>query len=56
MLSPDRFTAAMAADPLLSQADMQQIAASRPDLLPALASNPALYPELREWLTKRLAE
>ena len=50
MLSPDRFTAAMAADPLLSQADMQQIAASRPDLLPALASNPALYPELREWL------
>ena len=40
----------MAADPSLSQADMQEIAATRPDLLPALASNPALYPGLRQWL------
>lgn len=44
------FTSEMAADPSLSQADMQQIAATRPDLLPALATNPALYPQLRQWL------
>ncbi len=47
------YTATMAADPALPQEDMQQIAASRPDLLPALASNPALYPALREWLEKQ---
>ena len=53
MPSPARYTAAMAADPALPQSDMQEIAASRPDLLPALASNPALYPALREWLEQR---
>ena len=53
MPSPARYTAAMAADPALPQSDMQEIAASRPDLLPALASNPALYPALREWLTQQ---
>ncbi len=50
MSDPRAYTPEMAADPALSQADMQQIAASRPDLLPALAANPALYPQLRQWL------
>lgn len=50
MPSSARYTAAMAADPGLAQSDMQEIAESRPDLLAALASNPALYPALREWL------
>lgn len=44
------YTAEMAADPELSRADMQEIASSRLDLLPALASNLLLYPALREWL------
>ena len=50
MTDPNHYTPHMAANPALSQADMQQIAATRPDLLPALATNPALYPELRKWL------
>lgn len=50
MTDPNHYTPHMAANPALPQADMQQIAASRPDLLPALATNPALYPELRAWL------
>lgn len=50
MSDPSHYTAKMAADPELSPAAMQQIAASRPDLLAALASNPSLYPALLEWL------
>lgn len=45
-----QYTAEMAADPKLSRADMQEIAGSRLDLLPVLASNPSLYPALAEWL------
>ena len=50
MRNSSHYTAAMAADPTLPVADMQIIASERPDLIPALASNPALYPALREWL------
>lgn len=50
MRNSSHYTAAMAADPTLPVADMQIIASERPDLLPALTSNPALYPALREWL------
>ena len=50
MSDSTQYTAEMAADPELSRADMQEIAASRPDLLPALASNASLYPALKEWL------
>ena len=50
MSDSTQYTAEMTADPELSRADMQEIAASRLDLLPALASNPSLYPALKEWL------
>lgn len=50
MTEPSKYTAAMAADPSLPQTDMQEIAATRPDLLAALATNPALYPDMRKWL------
>lgn len=50
MSDPRLYTAGMAADPALDPAVMYDIAASRPDLHPALLANPALYPELRQWL------
>lgn len=53
MNNSDSYTAAIAADPALPPADMQQIATSRPDLLPALASNPSLYPGLRDWIAEQ---
>lgn len=52
MPSYRHYTASMAADPALPQEEMQLIAVERPDLLPALASNPSLYLPLREWLEK----
>lgn len=50
MSNSDLYTAEIAADPTLPAGTMQEIAASRSDLLPALASNPSLYPELKEWI------
>lgn len=50
MSDPRLYTAGMAADPALDPAVMYDIAASRPDLHSALLANPALYPELRQWL------
>lgn len=50
MSNSDLYTAEIAADPTLPAGTMQEIAGSRPDLLPALASNPSLYPELKEWI------
>ena len=44
---PDRLAAASPATPA---AELTRIAASRPDLYPALAANPATYPDLVDWL------
>lgn len=48
--SPSGFSPEQASDPGTSAHDMARIAAERPDLWPALAANPALYPDLRQWL------
>lgn len=50
MTSPHDFTAAQAADPSTPQALLGEIATHRPDLRPAVAANPAAYPELLTWL------
>ena len=39
-----------AASPTTPAAELARIAASRPDLHPALAANPATYPDLVDWL------
>ena len=39
-----------AASPATPAAELARIAASRPDLHPALATNPATYPDLVDWL------
>ena len=39
-----------AASPATPAAELARIAASRPDLHPALAANPATYPDLVDWL------
>ena len=39
-----------AASPTTPAAELARIAASRPDLHPALATNPATYPDLVDWL------
>jgi len=39
-----------ASDPATAGVELARIAASRPDLRPALAANPATYPALLEWL------
>ena len=39
-----------AASPTTPTAELARIAASRPDLHPALAANPATYPDLVDWL------
>ena len=50
-MSPDPPTSsAAAADPNTPAETLAWIAQSRPDLHAALASNPGLYPELRQWL------
>ena len=48
--APPGFSPEQASDPGTSAHDMARIAAERPDLWPALAANPALYPDLRQWL------
>lgn len=48
---PARFTAAQAADPRTPGNVLAEIAAQRPDLRPAVASNPATYPDLVTWLS-----
>lgn len=50
MFDPTRVDALYASNPSIPQQEMAAIAANRPDLHAALASNPALYPELRAWL------
>ena len=39
-----------ASSPATPAAELARIAASRPDLHPALAANPATYPDLVDWL------
>ena len=39
-----------ASSPSTPAAELAHIAASRPDLHPALATNPATYPDLVDWL------
>lgn len=50
MTQPENYTAAQAADPATPAEVLAEIAASRPDLRPALAANPSTYPDLVEWL------
>ena len=50
MTDPSAFSPEQASDPGTSAQDMAAIAAERPDLWPALAANPSLYPDLRQWL------
>ena len=50
------YTAAMAADPTIAPETMQDIAIKRPDLRGALATNPSLYPDLRNWLAQAMAQ
>ena len=50
MIEDSQFTAQMAMDASLPPDLQARIAATRPDLLPWLAANPSLYPELRQWL------
>ncbi len=50
MSEAGQFTAQQAADPSTPGETLAAIAADRPDLRPALASNPATYPGLLEWL------
>lgn len=44
------FTREQAMDPATPAATLHEIAAAAPELHAALASNPSLYPSLREWL------
>lgn len=55
-LDPSMYTAAMAADPTIAPETMQDIAIKRPDLRGALATNPSLYPDLRNWLAQAMAQ
>ena len=55
MSQPESYTAAQAADPSTPGQVLADIAALRPDLRPAVASNPATYPGLLDWL-KSLGE
>ncbi|MBX9246071.1 hypothetical protein ICW40_14810 [Actinotalea ferrariae] len=50
MTDAQGFTAAQAADPGTPGQVLADIAAQRPDLRPAVASNPAAYPGLLQWL------
>ena len=50
MTEPDSYTAQQAADPRTPAQELADIAALRPDLRPAVASNPSAYPALLEWL------
>lgn len=50
MTTPDQYTAAMAADPSTAPQTLADIAAQRPDLRAAVASNPATYEGLLDWL------
>ena len=50
MSDAERYTAQQAADPLTPGQVLADIAALRPDLRPAVASNPSAYPSLLEWL------
>lgn len=52
MTDISNFSPQQAADPQTSMQDMARIAAERPDLWASLATNPSLYPDLREWLGK----
>ena len=50
MTQPENFTAAQASDPQTPGQVLADIAALRPDLRVAVASNPGTYPGLLEWL------
>jgi hypothetical protein len=50
MIHPSQHTPAQAADPSTPAEMLASIASYRPDLRVALASNPAIYPELLAWL------
>ncbi|SDD10060.1 hypothetical protein SAMN05216410_2827 [Sanguibacter gelidistatuariae] len=50
MTNPSEYTLAQAADPSTPAALLGEIATHRPDLRPAIASNPTAYPELLDWL------
>ncbi|MCL3860599.1 hypothetical protein [Actinotalea sp. K2] len=49
-MSPETFTAQQAADPATPAQVLADIAEQRPDLRPAVASNPSAYPDLLAWL------
>jgi len=49
-MNPNEYTAAQAADPSTPPPQLADIATHRPDLRAAVASNPAAYPELLQWL------
>lgn len=49
---PRYFTPELVANPSIPPALMNRIAATRPNLFPALVHNPALYPDLRAWLAR----
>lgn len=55
MTQPENFTAAQASDPATPGQVLADIAALRPDLRAAVASNPSAYPGLIDWL-KSLGE
>ena len=50
MTQPENFTAAQASDPQTPGQVLADIAALRPDLRAAVASNPSAYPGLLDWL------
>ena len=50
MTQPENFTSAQASDPQTPGQVLADIAALRPDLRVAVASNPSTYPGLLEWL------
>lgn len=50
MTQPENFTAAQASDPQTPGQVLADIAALRPDLRAAVASNPSTYPGLLDWL------
>ena len=49
-IDPSRLTAADMSNPALSPQDLADITAAREDLRPYVATHPALYPALKQWL------
>ena len=49
-IDPSQLTAADMSNPALSPQDLADITAAREDLRPYVATHPALYPALKQWL------